>query len=89
VNLLARNAGASARRLRRLKNSFDLEAGDDKLVEVGGLEAQRGDTADDSDRDGAGNDGVFDGGGAALVSRQIQSRSRSIGMSGTSAGGIG
>lgn len=70
-------------------NSPNLEAGDHKLVEIGGLEAQRGDAADDGDRDGAGNDGVFDGGSAALVARQIQSRSRSIGMSGRSAGGIG
>lgn len=82
MNLLAGSIAAP-------KNSFDLEAGEDDLVEIGGLEAQRGDAADDGDRDGAGDDGIFDGGGAALVARQIQSRSRSIGMSGASAGGIG
>jgi hypothetical protein len=47
------------------------EAGDDELIKAGGAAAECGDAADDGYRNGAGDDGVFDGGGAAPIARQI------------------
>ena len=65
------------------------EARDDQLIESRRGGAERGDAADDGHGNEAGDDGVFDGGGAAPVAGQSQRRSRSMGMSGRSAGGIG
>src|ERR1700742_2922490 len=52
--------------------------------------ADAGDASDDKDREEHRDQRIFDGGGTALVAEETAySRSRSIGMSGKSAGGIG
>jgi hypothetical protein len=64
-------------------------AGD--LIEQNGLDVlpEQVDRGYDHDREEARDHCVFNRGGAALVGKELQSRSRSIATSGKSAGGMG